>query len=428
MLCRVILTSPKFHNVIHPIVSALMTGNGILLKPSERTCISAQYFVSMAQQAILACVPNRHALANLIQCIPCWPSEASYLTSHPSIAHVTFIGSQDIARHVARSAAQSLTALTLELGGKDPAIVLDNTPKSDLKRIASILMRGVFQAAGQNCIGIERIIIQPKHRDALLAILEPRVRAIRVGDALDPEHTDEVDMGACISDERFDELETLIADAVKQGATLHVGGRRYEHPLYPKGHYFLPTLLSNVRPDMKIANTELFAPIMLVFSATCTGTLEAVLEIANGTPYALGASVFGKHGSHEVEHITKNVRAGMVSVNDFASYYLCSLPFGGSPGERGGGGSGYGRFGGKEGLRALCNIKSVNKDKWRGIVKTNIPSRLDYRNDEGKGSRSAKTGDSEAKKWTFASGIVKLGFGVGVKDSIQGLWKVIWNG
>ena len=370
-------------------------------------------------------MPGRKDLVDLIQYVPCWPSEAAFLTSHPAISHITFIGSREVAHHVASSAARSLTALTLELGGKDPAIILDNTPRSDLQRIASILMRGVFQAAGQNCIGIERIIVQPSHLAPLLAILEPRVRAIRVGDALDAQHTDEVDMGACISGGRFEELETLIADAVKQGAVLHVGGRRFDHPRYPKGHYFQPTLLSEVTPDMQIARTELFAPVMVILSVSCTRTIEEVLDVANGTPYALGASVFGKRNSKELEYVTQHLRAGMVSLNDFASYYLCSLPFGGSPSEHSGSGSGYGRFGGKEGLRALCNLKSVNKDKWPRWITTSIPPRLDYRKGD---DHLTETQGVEAKKWAFASGIVALGFGFGVRDLLEGLSKVIWNG
>ena len=420
-----LLTCLQFHNVLHPMISALATGNGLILKPSERTCFSAEYFTAMVQNAITACWPRHHNLANLIQCVPCWPSAANHLISHPGIAHITFIGSRPVAHYVATSAAKSLTALTLELGGKDPAIVLDNTPRRDLNRIASILMRGVFQAAGQNCIGIERVIIQPKHLDALLSILEPRVRALSIGDALDTDHVDEVDMGACISAERFGELEFLIDDAVNAGARLHAGGRRYEHPHHPEGHYFLPTLLSNVKPGMRIARVELFAPIMLVFAAEHTVTVEDTLRLANGTPYALGASVFGKHGSKDVETVTAGLRAGMVSVNDFASYYLCSLPFGGSPSDAGGGGSGYGRFGGAEGLRSLCNIKSVNRDRWRGIIKTSIPSRLDYRKSEG--ARRAAV-NAERKKWRFASGIVDLSFGMGLVGRLKGLWRVIMNG
>ena len=409
-------------------MAAVAAGNGILLKPSERTCFSAQYFVSMVQQAFTACFPQLPGLANLVQCVPCWPTTASYLTSNPSIAHITFIGSRQVALHVAASAAKALTPLTLELGGKDPAIVLSNTPKSDLSRIASILMRGVFQAAGQNCIGIERIIIQQPHLDDLLKELDQRVSALRTGDALDSEHMNEVDVGACISNERFGELETLILDAVQRGAKLHVGGRRHEHQQYLKGHYFQPTLLSNVSPNMRIANTELFAPVMLVFSSDYTKNVDDVLSVANGTPYALGASVFGRHGSSELEYVTRKVRAGMVSVNDFASYYVCSLPFGGSLSSVGGSGSGYGRFGGKEGLRALSNVKSVNRDRWFGMIKTSIPPRLDYR----KGLNSVRSADRdsaslEAKKWAFASGVVDLGFGLQLRDRSRGLWNVMRN-
>lgn len=105
-------------------------------------------------------------------------------------------------------------------------------------------MRGSFQSAGQNCIGIERIICLPKVYERLVPILQRRVKALRVGDGLQTEDT--VDTGAMISDVRFDQIENLIQDAVSHGASVLVGGRRFQHPKYPKGHYFSPTLLVDV--------------------------------------------------------------------------------------------------------------------------------------------------------------------------------------
>lgn len=405
----------KFHNLLNPIIASLMTGNALVLKASESTAFSTSYFVSIARGALTA---NGFS-QNLIQPIICWPSVAPHLTSHPSILHITFIGSRSVAHSVAGSASRSLTPLTLELGGKDPALVLNNLPNNDLTRACSVLMRGVFQAAGQNCIGIERIIVTPSIRKKLIIELETRVRALCVGSDLDsplPVH-----IGALISAHRIAYLESLIAQAVAQGATLHCGGHRYQHQQFPQGHYFEPTMLADVTPTMAIAQEELFAPVMLVMPARDT---SHAIEIANSTTYALGCSIFGQQGSAEVEQATREVRCGMIAVNDFASFYICNLPFGGAKG------SGYGRFGGPEGLRSLCNVKSVCHDGFWGLIKTSIPARLDYPKVQTDAAGAKLNVDEpqlddgrreRGKAYAFVKSVVEVGYGIGFRKRVGGL-------
>lgn len=205
--------SYPFHNLLNPIISSLCAGNALVLKSSEATCWSAQYYVSIAKGALRACGHS----TSLIQLITCWPETAPHLTSHPGVSHITFIGSQEVAHKVSDSASKSLTPLCLELGGKDPAIILDDLSDSKLQQVASVLMRGVFQSAGQNCIGIERVIALPRVYQKLIDIVEPRVKTLRIGSALDEE--EDVDIGACISDRGFERLEKLIEDAVANGVS-----------------------------------------------------------------------------------------------------------------------------------------------------------------------------------------------------------------
>lgn len=371
--------SYPFHNFIGPVISSLFSGNAIVVKASEQTAWSLSYFASIVRNALIACGHS----PNLVQPIICWPEVAPHLVSHSEISHVTFIGSRPVAHEVCKAAATSLTPVCVELGGKDPAIILDDA--KDLTRIASILMRGVFQSAGQNCIGIERIIALPTVYESLVATLESRVGSLRVGSALDSSFP--IDVGAMISSASFDRLEALIADAVKRGARCLVGGKRHHHPEYPKGHYFQPTLLVDVTPSMRIAQEEVFAPICVLMRAT---SVSDAVAIANSTPYALGASVFGSRKS-DLDAVVHGVRAGMVAVNDFAVYYAVQLPFGGTKG------SGYGRFAGEEGLRSLCNQKAVCRDAW-WAPRTSIPGRLDYPIRD------------EEKAWGFGVGIVGLGY------------------
>lgn len=381
-----------------PIISTLFTGSAIVIKASEQTAWSLAPIVSIARNALSACGHS----PNLVQPIVCWPLTADHLTSHPSIAHITFIGSRPVAHAVCTSAAKSLTPVCVELGGKDPAIILDDARTSKrLYEIASILLRGVFISAGQNCVGIERIIALPKNYASLIPILESRIRSLRPGSTLDDE--EEVDVGAMISSASFDRLERLVAEAVNQGAKCLVGGSRYFHPKHPMGHYFSPTLLIDVTSQMRIAQEEAFAPICVLM---CADSVDHAIEIANSAPYALGASVFGT-GKADVENIVKRVKAGMVSVNDFAVYYVVQLPFGGV------GGSGYGRFAGEEGLRGLCNAKSICQDRWPG-VRTQIPARLDY------------PINGAVKAWEFCSGLIQLGYATGWQR-VEGLQKLISN-
>lgn len=381
-----------------PLISTLFTGSAIVIKASESTAWSTQYFASIARAALTAC---GHP-SNLVQPILCWPQAANHLTPHPNISHITFIGSRPIAHHVAASAAKSLTPVCLELGGKDPVIILDDV--SNVHRVASILLRGTFQSAGQNCIGIERIICLPNIYQPLIAILGSRIKGLRVGSAL--EDPNEVDVGAMISDARFDQLERLVDEAVSEGAKCLVGGKRYNHPKHRRGHYFQPTLLVDVTPSMLIAQEELFAPICVLIRAS---SVDEAISIANSTPYALGASVFGTN-PETLERITQQIKSGMVSVNDFAVYYAVSLPFGGVKG------SGYGRFGGEEGLRSICNTKAVCRDRFPSLLGTSIPPALDYR-----------TGGA-AKAWEVCKGVVELGYGIGWGRRLGGLWRIVRNG
>ncbi|KAI5925793.1 Aldehyde/histidinol dehydrogenase [Camillea tinctor] len=385
-----------FHNLIGPIISAIFSGNGIVVKVSEQTCWSAAYYTSIARGALVA---HGHD-PQLIQSVVCWPQAAAHLTSHPGISHLTFIGSRPVCHQVAASAAQSLTPVVAELGGKDAAIVLDSAAP-DLPRIAEILLRGTFQASGQNCIGIERIIATPRVYDALLALLTPRVQALRLG-----LHRD---VGAMVSDASFARLEGLVADAVRGGARLLAGGTRHAHPAHPRGFYFAPTLLADVQPGMGIANEECFGPIMTVLRSP-TSLPGDVLALANAPRFGLGASVYGRDADPALRAVVQGLRVGNVAVNDFAVFYAVQLPFGGV------GGSGYGRFAGEEGLRGLCNAKSVCEDRfgWLGI-RTAIPPPVRY-----------PVPDQE-RGWRFTSGVVGIGYALTLGAKARALWEVVRN-
>ncbi|SGZ55303.1 CIC11C00000001464 [Sungouiella intermedia] len=351
------------HNLIGPVVAALFSGNAIVVKCSEQVVWSSTWFVGMIHAALRLLDISE----DLVQLCYCFPEDADYFTSHPGLKHITFIGSKPVAHKVLESAAKELTPCVVELGGKDSVLVLDDA--IDLQALSSVLMRGTFQSAGQNCIGIERVICVPAAYDKLVNILELRVQGFRLGSDID--QLDEIDMGAMISDNRFGQFEELIKDAVAKGARLLQGGKQYLHPNYPQGHYFEPTLLVDVDPTMKIAQTEVFGPVLTMMKAR---NVDHAIEISNSTEYGLGNSVFGKDFG-QCNEVAQRLESGNVAINDFATFYVCQLPFGGCKK------SGYGKFGGEEGLQGLCNAKSVVMDKplLRLLgVKTAIPPPIDY--------------------------------------------------
>ncbi|WFD26111.1 Meiotic Sister-Chromatid recombination aldehyde dehydrogenase [Malassezia nana] len=305
------------HNMLGPIISALFAGNAIVVKGSEHVAWSSQLVLEGVRRCLAACGAPTEA----VQLVLCGPEAVEALTRDPRIAHITFIGSDAVGRRVAAAAAPQLTPTTLELGGKDPAIVL---PDTHMEFFASMFLRACFQAMGQNCIGIERFIVPRSRIDELVALVRPRIEALRAGSALDETRfgtgaaEDAVDVGAMISDARFDTLEALIAEAVAQGAQLHTGGRRLVHARWPLGHYFAPTLLTHVTPAMRIAQEELFAPVFLVMAYD---TVEEAVRMANGTPFGLGASVFGRSRT-QCRRVAAQLECGMVNINEYVLFFM----------------------------------------------------------------------------------------------------------
>ncbi|KAF8481896.1 Aldedh-domain-containing protein [Russula ochroleuca] len=386
------------HNAWSPILAALFAGNAIVIKCSEYVAWSSRWFIDAIKECLRACNFD----PELVQLVCCFPDQAEGLTRSPKIKHITFIGSERVGRQIAAAATQHLTPVTLELGGKDPAIVL---PGTDIERWSSLWMRGIFQNAGQNCIGIERLLVHRDQYDQVFGLISDRARSLRVGGALSADDVGAgVDVGSMISRERFQILQDIVEAAERQGAHVEFGGRPRVHPYLLNGAFFEPTVIGEVQREMDIAKQELFAPIALVMPYD---TIDEAIEIANDSRYALGASVFGPD-KYECLDVAKKLECGMVSINDFGVFYLNQdLPFGGTKS------SGYGRFGGPEGLRSLTNRKAVVVDRWPWLLQTSIPRPLDY------------PIRSHAQAWDVASGIVGALYADGWRESFEGLQRLI---
>ncbi|KAJ1971078.1 Meiotic Sister-Chromatid recombination aldehyde dehydrogenase [Dimargaris xerosporica] len=348
------------HNMLGPIITALFVGNGIVVKASEYATWSSTLIIRHIQTILQTLGHDPH----IVQLVVGFKETGEALV-RSDVDHITFIGSAPVGRAIMCNAADQLTPCVLELGGKDCFILRHDCP---LDQALPLLMRGVFQNSGQNCIGAERVLVHANVYDELVNRVVRHVNQLQLGAPLDESC---VDIGAMTMGEaHLAKLERLVADAVEQGAKVMAGGKRWVNPQYPQGTYFEPTVLVNVTPAMTISQEEHFGPIMVVMGPYKSD--RELLAVANHGAFGLGSTIF-THDTAVGAQMALHVQSGMCNVNDFGANYLCqSLPFGGI--KR----SGYGRFAGYEGIRGVCALKAITVDKFPRIVSTGIPAPLRY--------------------------------------------------
>lgn len=338
------------HNILNPVSAALFSGCSVIVKPSEYTAWSGVHVIRIVRRALTVCGED----PELVQCLVGEADVASTLVKADGVDKVFFTGSTAVGRKVAVAAAERLRPTCLELGGKDACIIVDD---ANLGHAVTLCLRGVFQNAGQNCIGIERVFVHRKVKEEFLERVVHGARSIRPG----------VDMGAMTMGSRaLQHLESLLEDAVTRGAKIVAGGKRTS--VDGKGWYFEATVLVDVTEDMKITKEETFGPILCVFNWSDD---EKLIESVNRSSFGLGSSVFSE-SRERGDEILRQLKVGMCNINDFATNYLCqSMPFGGTKE------SGSDRFAGIEGLRGCCTMKSTTRDRFLA-VKTSVPRVFQY--------------------------------------------------
>ncbi len=327
-------------NILNPLIPALMAGNAVVVKPSEWVAWSAERIVAIAKEALVAegCSPD------LVQLVQGYAETGKALIGG-GIDSLVFIGSVENGRRVLATAAESLVPVVLELGGKDPFIVCDD---ASLEQAAHAALAGCFINAGQNCVASERLLVFDAVYDEFAALVGGLTASLRQGDP----KQGVVDVGAMVTPLQLEIVERLVDDAVRRGAKVLAGGKRVHTE---QGEFFAPTVLAEVTPEMDIMQQETFGPVMLL----CRVRDEHhAIEIANGTGFGLGSSVFSKDAA-KAARIAARLNAGMTAINDFGgmTYMAQDLTFGGIKQ------SGFGRMNGREGLRSFCNVKAVLDDR-----------------------------------------------------------------
>ena len=307
---------------------SLMAGNTIVLKPASATM---QCGIEIERTF------NKSGLANGVFQTLIGDSSIAETLIDSDINAVTFTGSVQVGGKIAQRATSQLKKTVLELGGSDPFIVCED---ADLEKASSGAVKGRFINSGQSCIASKRFIVVRKIANEFIEMFVQKTQKLKVGDPM----SNETDIGPLVNINSLNNMESLVAQSVEDGAELLTGGERRDS----KGFFYPPTVLKNVSPSMRIASEEVFGPIAPVIIAEDE---KEAMKVANDSKYGLGASIWTQD-LDKAERMSRAVESGIVTVNNVVISDP-RVPFGGIKN------SGFGRELSKYGMLEFVNIKSV---------------------------------------------------------------------
>ncbi len=304
-------------------------GNTVLLKPAEQTALST---LRLAELAVEAGFP-----AGVFNILTGGPETGKAIVCHSGIDKIAFTGSTAVGKEIMRGAADSLKRLTLELGGKSPNIVFAD---SDIDSAVKGTINGIFYGKGEVCNAGSRLFVESKIQDEFLDKLVGRAKKMQPGDPLDPKTR----MGAIVSQEQMRTVLGYIDAGKQEGATLVAGGSQ----VGGAGYFIEPTIFGGVRNEMKIAQEEIFGPVLAMIGFD---DADQAVEMANQNPYGLAAAVWTRD-IKKAHNISRQLRAGTVWINTYG-LMDAALPFGGYKS------SGFGRELGMHAIEHYTELKSV---------------------------------------------------------------------
>jgi acyl-CoA reductase-like NAD-dependent aldehyde dehydrogenase len=321
--------------LVKKLAAALAAGNAVVVKPSELAPLSPLLLAEIASAAGLP-----RGILNVVT--GDGPTAGQALCDAPRIGHLDVTGGNETGKHVALAAARRHVPATLELGGKAPVIVFGDAQLHEAVAGATF---AAFVASGQTCVSGARILVEDSLYDAFAAAFVAKVQSLRLGHPLDPE----TDMGPVIGQRQFDRILSYVAIGLDEGARLVAGGSRAAlGGKLADGFYIQPTVFADVRPSMRIAQEEIFGPVVTL--SRFTSEAEAI-AVANSTPFGLGASIWTNNVAR-AHRVAASIRAGIVWINDHHKN---------DPGAVWGGfgASGYGKDNGWTALREYSQVQSV---------------------------------------------------------------------
>lgn len=314
---------------------ALAAGCTMIVKPDTKTPVTALALGPILQEAGL---PD--GVYNVITGEPAEISDI--VTADPAIDHISFTGSTHSGRIIMSNASNTLKPLHLELGGKSPLIIFED---SDVDAAAQDAAFGIFWHCGQVCTASSRLLVQQSISNAFVDRLTHHAQAMQIGDPDDPETM----LGPLVSEEHLSRVLAYVAKGTKEGAILHLGGERLNRPPFERGAYLPPTIFTGVENNMTIAQEEIFGPVAAVIEFQ---TEAEAVAIANDSSYGLGAGIWTRDIDRAMR-VVRQLSAGSVWINGYGSERL-EMPWGGYKQ------SGYGRELGEQGVEEFLQTKSVH--------------------------------------------------------------------
>jgi acyl-CoA reductase-like NAD-dependent aldehyde dehydrogenase len=316
------------------VAPALACGNTVVLKPAEQTPLSALELASIATACGLP--------PGVLNVLPGYGETAgAALVRHPDVDKVAFTGSTAVGKVIMREAADTLKRVSLELGGKSPNVVLAD---ADLEAAARGAFTAIFFNAGQTCTAGSRLLVHESVKQELVERIVERAAKMQPGEPLDPKRR----MGPLISEEQLRRVLGYVERGRSDGAELLVGGGRLPYEGQERGWWMAPTVFDGVKPEMAIAQEEIFGPVLAVLGFDDE---EEAISLANRTIYGLAAAVWTKDVK-KAHRFAREIEAGTVWINTYHPLDAAS-PFGGYKQ------SGYGRELGAAALDLYTQVKSV---------------------------------------------------------------------
>ncbi|MFB7139997.1 aldehyde dehydrogenase family protein [Gottfriedia sp. NPDC056225] len=292
------------------IAPALISGNTVVFKPSSDTPLIAFRLVEALHEAG---IPK-----GVINFVTGSSSDiGDILVKHPAIRGVTFTGSTSAGEHIHKNTSFT-TRTQMELGGKNPLIVMDD---ADVDLAVNLAVNGGFHLTGQACTGTSRVIVMKEVKEQFVQKLVEKTSALRIGDGFD----ESVIIGPLANEKQLKNVLKYIEIGKGEGALLEYGGQQLSYGNYENGYYIEPAIFTNVKPDMRIAKEEIFGPVVAVIEVE---SYEEAVSIANDVEYGLSASIV-TNNLKLAHQFTKDVQAGTVKVNRTTTGNLMNAPFGG---------------------------------------------------------------------------------------------------